>query len=436
MAELSRGQILKYPQVVGATAGVGGTVQLDDGSETKSINLKAPDDIRIGTGYTFTLPETAGTNGQVLTTDGVGITTFASVSATPGGSDGQLQYNQGGTTIAGMAATTDGTHLYISDGNEIRFEDGDGGEFVALGASDSVAASIKINLPSSIGNAGDALILQSPVTATEADTAWGLPPSGTTQNPGGAGNGEVQYNVGGTFTGEAAFVYDQENNALTVDNIDSSAGIVTAGLLDVDNIRLDGNTIDLTNDNGDLNLDLTGGFLDLVGFTTVRFFNDSGAINFGALTFADVTADYTITFPSAVGAANEVLQFDSSGNGSFVSNTRTLNFVIDGDGAAITTGIKGHVVIDADYTVTGWTVITDQTGSITVDVNRATFTDFPTTSSIAGTELPTVTSGRKAEDLSLSTWTTTLNARDILEFEVDSASTVELVTVALRLVHR
>ena len=110
--------------------------------------------------------------------------------------------------------------------------------------------------------------------------------------------------------------------------------------------------------------------------------------------------------------------------------------MIDGDGAAITTGIKGHVVIDADYTVTGWTVITDQTGSITVDVNRATFTDFPTTSSIAGTELPTVTSGRKAEDLSLSTWTTTLNARDILEFEVDSASTVELVTVALRLVHR
>jgi len=93
-------------------------------------------------------------------------------------------------------------------------------------------------------------------------------------------------------------------------------------------------------------------------------------------------------------------------------------------------------VIDADYTVTGWTVIADQSGSIVVDVNRATFTNFPTTSSIAGTELPTLSGTQKAEDLTLSSWTTSLNARDVLEFEVDSASTVQLVTVALRLVHR
>lgn len=434
MAELSRGQILKYPQVVGATAGVAGTIQLDDGSETKSINLKAPDDIRIGTGYTLTLPEALGSVGQVLSIQATGVTTFANVSATPGGSDGQLQYNDSGTTLAGMAATTDGTHLYISDGNEIRFEDGNGGEFVALGASSSLAQNIKINLPSSIGNAGDALILQSPVSATEADTAWGLPPAGTTQNPGGAGNGEVQYNIGGTFTGETAFVYDQVSDTLTVGSIDAASGIITATQLDIDDLRLDGNTIsNIAGPQTEINLDATR--VDILNDAPIRFYNSTNA-NFGAIKFDNVTADYTLTLPSTVGAANEVLQFDGSGNGTFVSNTRTLNFVIDGDGAAITTGIKGHVVIDADYTVTGWTVITDQTGSITVDVNRATFTNFPTTSSIAGTELPSVTSGRKAEDLGLTTWTTTLNARDILEFEVDSATTVQLVTVALRLVHR
>jgi hypothetical protein len=431
MAELSRGQILKYPEVVGGVAGAGGTVQLDDGSGNKSINLKAPDDIRIGTGYTLTLPEELGTVGQVLSIEASGVTTFTTVSAAPGGSDTQIQYNDGGATLAGMAATTDGTHLYISDGNEIRFEDGNGGEYVALGASTNLAQNIKINLPSSIGNAGDALILQPPVSATEADTAWGIPPSGTTQNPGGAGNGEVQYNVGGTFTGEAAFAYDQVSNTLSVEQINST-GIITTGLLDVDSLRLDGNTISNTAST-EINLDAT--FIDILNNTSLRFYNATGT-NYGAIKFDNPSADYTITLPATVGAANEVLQFDGTGAASFVSNTKTLNFIIDGDGADITTGIKGHVVIDADYTVTGWTVIANASGSIVVDVNRATFTNFPTTASIAGTELPTLSAAQKAEDLTLTTWTTTLSARDILEFEVDSASGVSLVTVALRLVHR
>ena len=108
--------------------------------------------------------------------------------------------------------------------------------------------------------------------------------------------------------------------------------------------------------------------------------------------------------------------------------------MIDGGGSAITTGIKGHIVVDGDYTVSGWTIIADQSGSIAVDVKRATYTNFPTTASIAGSELPTLSTAQKNEDLTLSTWTTSLSARDVLEFVVNSVSTVTRVTVALRLV--
>ena len=179
--------------------------------------------------------------------------------------------------------------------------------------------------------------------------------------------------------------------------------------------------------------------LDTTGILTTFGYDisDSDLSNFiGIRAPASVTSNYNITLPAAGGAANDVLQFDASQNASFVSNTRTLNFIIDGGGSAITTGSKGYVVLDGDYTVTGWTILADQSGSIVVDVNRATYTNFPTFTNIDGTEPPTLSSGQKAEDLSLSSWTTTLSARDVLEFNVSSASTVTRVTVALRLVPR
>jgi hypothetical protein len=429
MAELSRGQILKNPEVITGATGVGATVRLYDADESAYIDIKTPD--AVGAAYTVTLPANDGDSGQVLQTDGDGTTSWVTVSAAAGGANTQLQFNDGGA-LAGTAATADASNIYITSASKIRFNDSDNSNYVAIGASDVVASNITYDLPASHGAVGEALLIQS-VSGPDAVLEWGNPTAGTTQNPGGAGGiGEVQYNVGGTFTGEAAFTYDQTFNALTVDNIDSSAGIVTAGLLDVDDLRLDGTTISNTAST-EINLDAT--FVDILNNTSLRFYSSGGG-NYGAIKFNNPTSDYTLTFPATVGAANEVLQFDATGNASFVSNTRTLNFIIDGDGAAITTGIKGHVVIDADYTVTGWTVIADQSGSIVVDINRASFTNFPTTSSIAGTELPTLSGAQKAEDLTLSSWTTTLNARDVLEFEVDSASTVELVTIALRLVHR
>jgi len=107
----------------------------------------------------------------------------------------------------------------------------------------------------------------------------------------------------------------------------------------------------------------------------------------------------------------------------------SVGVYIDGGGAVIATGSVGYRNIPAAATVVGWRILSDVSGSIVVDVKRSTYSGFPTTSSIAGTEKPTLSSARKNEDTSLSSWTTALSAGDILEFVVDSASTVTKVWV-------
>lgn len=66
----------------------------------------------------FDLGITDGTSGQVLTTDGNGVVSFTTVtggSATPGGSDTQLQYNNGGAFAGLSTLTTDGANVTIGN---------------------------------------------------------------------------------------------------------------------------------------------------------------------------------------------------------------------------------------------------------------------------------------------------------------------------------
>jgi hypothetical protein len=130
----------------------------------------------------------------------------------------------------------------------------------------------------------------------------------------------------------------------------------------------------------------------------------------------------------------QVLKADGGGGLAFEDDSVVVNFIIDGGGSVITTGEKGHVELPFAMAITGWTILADQAGSIVVDVWKDTYANYPPTNadSIAGTEKPTLSSAQNNQDLSLTTWTTTVAAGDILAFEVESATTVTRVTVALR----
>ncbi len=63
MAELSRVQILKNPEIIGVGT-TGSKIRLQDGNETGYVDIKSPN--TVGTGYTVTLPPTLGVSGKVL----------------------------------------------------------------------------------------------------------------------------------------------------------------------------------------------------------------------------------------------------------------------------------------------------------------------------------------------------------------------------------
>ncbi|MGD1001853.1 MAG: hypothetical protein ABSA67_14255 [Candidatus Brocadiia bacterium] len=111
-----------------------------------------------------------------------------------------------------------------------------------------------------------------------------------------------------------------------------------------------------------------------------------------------------------------------------------IEFVIDGGGSAITTGVKGFLEIPFNCTIQRVTLLADQSGSIVVDVQTSTYSGFPTTSSIAASDLPTLSSAQKSQDSTLTGWSTSLTAGNIIAFKVNSATTVTRVTVSLEVV--
>lgn len=116
-----------------------------------------------------------------------------------------------------------------------------------------------------------------------------------------------------------------------------------------------------------------------------------------------------------------------------LSQSKALEVVIgDLNGGVINTGLKGWYKIRFKATITGWTLVGDVSGSIVIDVWKEAFASLPATvaDSIAGGAKPTLSAALKAQSGALS-WA--VAAGDWLYFNVDSASTVKQVTLALDL---
>jgi len=115
-----------------------------------------------------------------------------------------------------------------------------------------------------------------------------------------------------------------------------------------------------------------------------------------------------------------------------------LVFIIDGGGSAISTGEKGHLEVPFNCTVQQASLLTDQTGSIKVDIWRDAYSNYPPTNgdSICGGNEPEITGGRKYRDGVLTGWTKALNTGDILAFKIDRCTTITRVVISLKVVKR
>jgi hypothetical protein len=113
-----------------------------------------------------------------------------------------------------------------------------------------------------------------------------------------------------------------------------------------------------------------------------------------------------------------------------------ITIIIDGGGSAITTGQKGHLEIPFACAISQATLLADQSGSIVIDIWKDTYANFPPTDadSITASAPPTITTAQKSQDSTLTGWTKTITAGDILVFNVDSCTTITRVTLSLKVI--
>jgi hypothetical protein len=99
-----------------------------------------------------------------------------------------------------------------------------------------------------------------------------------------------------------------------------------------------------------------------------------------------------------------------------------------------TPGAQVDVMIDYAAQIESWTLLADVSGSIVVDIWKDTYANYPPANadSITGSTPPTITTAIKATDDDLTGWDAIIDPGDILRFNVDSATTIGKVTVALK----
>lgn len=105
--------------------------------------------------------------------------------------------------------------------------------------------------------------------------------------------------------------------------------------------------------------------------------------------------------------------------------------LIDGAGTTIATGVKGFIEVPFACTINRVTLAADQSGSIVIDVWRANAAVPTVANTITASDLPTLSSAQYSTDTALTGWSKTLVARDILAFNVNSATTVQKVLISL-----
>ncbi len=113
--------------------------------------------------------------------------------------------------------------------------------------------------------------------------------------------------------------------------------------------------------------------------------------------------------------------------------TEGIPFTFDGGGLVIANGSVSTKVIEYACTITGITLLSKISGSIILDVKKCTYAGYPgSLASIVGT-VPQLSSGNTYKDTTLSSWSTSVSAGDIIEVSINGVPTsVQQLYVSLK----
>lgn len=116
----------------------------------------------------------------------------------------------------------------------------------------------------------------------------------------------------------------------------------------------------------------------------------------------------------------------------------TIEYVMDGVGTTLTTGVKGYLSVPFNCTITSAFMMGDRLGSVVVDVWKCTQGQFnagitaPTSAnSITALAPPTISSTTQYYSQALVGWTSSLGQNDVLAYNIVSVTSMQRVTLSL-----
>ena len=360
---------------------------------------------------------TAGTNGYVLTLSG-GVPTWAA-------STGGVTSFSAGTT--GLLPNTASTGAIVLSGTLDADNGGTGQSTYAVGDilyASTTSALSRLGLGSAnqvlaVNGSANGLVWTTAAASGVTSISFGT----TGLTPAGTGTGAVT--VAGTLAtanGGTNLTSFNTNGAVYA----TSSSALTTGTLPT-----------------------TGGGTGLTSFTTIGavYATSTSALATGTLPTASGGTGLTtytagdLVYSSAtntlgklgIGAAGYAL-VSTSGAPAWVAQFSSITFIIDGGSSVITSGVKGDLTIPFNCTITEWTLLADQSGSIVIDVWKDVYANYPPTvaDSITGSAKPTITASIKNQSTTLTGWTSSITAGDTLRFNVDSSTILQRVTISLK----
>lgn len=117
---------------------------------------------------------------------------------------------------------------------------------------------------------------------------------------------------------------------------------------------------------------------------------------------------------------------------------RTISFLISGGGAVITTGAtedaqtKGYIYTSQTLVIDSWTLLSNTSGTIIVDILTGTYGNFPTmVYASSTTQRPRIAGASKNTSSNSGMTVTNILAGNVIQFRVNSAATVDVTDVTV-----
>lgn len=161
-----------------------------------------------------------------------------------------------------------------------------------------------------------------------------------------------------------------------------------------------------------------------------------------AMTALDFDGDHFNVANSGSGRGTITLASPGGGGGGGSGSTTQPGAYVFQDGSADSTalvavGTKGYIRAPYDATITGYTILTDISATVTLDVWKvASGTALPTNAnSITASAKPTLTADDVVHSTTLTGWTTSITAGDLIGWEVEANNNAHLIVFLLEFDH-